>query len=316
MGNCTFLSYDQTYGDNKLDIFNHYTTKCTPTDFAILLGNAGDWYLKDGDIIDSNGDFLHSTNVNVNNIGARPVLSYDSIQDQTLYLGGLKDECGMKCESDIKEILFGLYPQTIVNGKCSNEFENHYQRRIFLDNNIPECAVLEPSIFATNRRYSTRYLNTNFGQGTFTEYEYREGGYMSYQNQLIDANFKGNVFYQNLKYIRVLGDANSEGKVLSNGQVIRSGYAYWIRVEPITWLIDEKRSIIFSKNILFSGVPFRYINQFIDNFFLKEIISSQEDLICMVAKLIENNLKYVKIKSDEKYVLERARRSFKTRLKR
>ena len=38
MNSCTFLTEDQIFGNNQLDIFKKYGTKCAITDFSILLG--------------------------------------------------------------------------------------------------------------------------------------------------------------------------------------------------------------------------------------------------------------------------------------
>ena len=41
MNNFTFLTDEQIYGNNKLDIISRYGTKCAITDFSILLRGAG-----------------------------------------------------------------------------------------------------------------------------------------------------------------------------------------------------------------------------------------------------------------------------------
>lgn len=38
MSNFTFLTDEQIFGDNQLDILKKYGTKCAITDFSILLG--------------------------------------------------------------------------------------------------------------------------------------------------------------------------------------------------------------------------------------------------------------------------------------
>ena len=63
---------------------------------------------------------------------------------------------------------------------------------------------------------------------------------------------------------------------------------YWVAIEPITWLVDEKANIALSKKILFAGVQFSNnriydgnfeesdIMRFMDNFFIKEIEPSMQ----------------------------------------
>ncbi len=85
------------------------------------------------------------------------------------------------------------------------------------------------------------------------------------------------------KYIRFVGDSNCNGKVLSDGRIIKESEVYWVRVEPIKWLVDEKANIALAKKILFSGVQFKHnkyyigdfnktiIKQFMDKYFSQEI---------------------------------------------
>ena len=51
MSNFTFLTEDQIFGNNQLDILKRYGTKCAITDFAILLGGyvSSSYYTSEGD---------------------------------------------------------------------------------------------------------------------------------------------------------------------------------------------------------------------------------------------------------------------------
>ena len=60
--------------------------------------------------------------------------------------------------------------------------------------------------------------------------------------------------YQGEKYIRVNGNTNF-GILLSNKSPIVNNSSYWIKVEPVEWLVDKSADIMISKKILFSGVP-------------------------------------------------------------
>lgn len=50
MNNFTFLTDDQLFGNNQLDIISRYGTKCAITDFSILLGGyvSSDDYTSEG----------------------------------------------------------------------------------------------------------------------------------------------------------------------------------------------------------------------------------------------------------------------------
>ena len=268
MNNFTFLTDEQIFGNNQLDIISRYGTKCAITDFSILLGGyvssnyytsegnarkdrTGWWWTKssDGDndaiVVSKSGD-RSWFNVSKRSGGYRPALPYSSIQ--SISSNGVRDANG------IKEIEYGEYPQTIVDESYSRELERAYNNR---------------SLGTTGKNYTTdsvRYqdTDTSFRARTHTEYEYNGS-----------------------KYIRFVGDLNCEGEVLSDGRTIETGQAYWVRVEPITWLVDERANIALSKKLIFSGLQFKNrrdykgdfdrtdIKQFMDNYFSKEIVSDR-----------------------------------------
>ena len=264
MNNFTFLTDEQIFGNNQLDIISRYGTKCAITDFSILLGGfaspnhytsegntrkdrAGWWWTKSSDghndahVVNKDGNsnfnFVYSRTG-----GARPALPYSSIQSIS--------SNGVRGANGIKEIEYGEYPQTIVDENYSHELE-----RLYNSNNLR----------ATGKNYTTDFIGCHFtfirfSARTHTEYEYNGS-----------------------KYIRFVGDSNCDRKVLSDGRIIKTGQAYWVRVEPITWLVDERANIALSKKIIFSGVQFKNhrdykgdfdrtdIKQFIDKHFSKDI---------------------------------------------
>ena len=277
----TFLTEEQIFGDNKLEILKKYGTRCAITDFSILLGGfvsldsytsegntrkdrTGWWWTKSSDggnaarVVngDGNGDWY---NVCIRNGGARPALPYSSIQSIS--------SNGVRGKSGIKEIEYGEYPQTIVDENYSSELESAYNNR---------------NLRTTGKTYTTdsvRYqdTDTSFRARTHTEYEYNGS-----------------------KYIRFVGDSNCAGKFLSDGRTIKTGQAYWVRVEPITWLVDERANIALSKKLIFSGVQFKNrrdykgdfdrtdIKQFMDKYFSKEIIT-MDNILTTSSKINSNN---------------------------
>ena len=253
MSDFTFLTEDQIIGKSRLDIIKEYGIKCTTTDFSILLGvfvssfdytSEGDrtswWWTKSFDGYNKACVVLHNgnrawQNINIRSdsyVGARPAIAYSSIQSIS--------SNGERGASGIKEILYGEYPQTIVNENYSCELDRAYNNG---------------SLRITGRKYTT------FGAGVHTEYEYNGS-----------------------KYIRFAVDSIYNEDSLSDGRKIQSGNTYWVQVEPIVWLVDEKTDIALAKKILFSGVPFTNgqpydgnfrkteIKKFMDNYFAKEII--------------------------------------------
>lgn len=50
MSNLTFLTEEQTFGDNQLDVLKKYGTSCAITDFSILLGGyVSNYYTSEGE---------------------------------------------------------------------------------------------------------------------------------------------------------------------------------------------------------------------------------------------------------------------------
>ena len=262
----TFLTEEQIFGDDKLDIISKYGTKCAITDFAILLGGvvSSNFYTSEGNTLkDRNGcwwtktpynDDAHVVNtyghsywnfVNCRHSGSRPALSYSSIR--SISMKGVRDNFG------IKEVEYGEYPQWVASENISRELERAYNNG---------------NLRTTGKSYTTDsvfYQDTDisFRARTHTEY-----------------------IYNGSKYIRFLSDSNCNKQVLSDGRTIELLTPYWIAVEPITWLVDEKTDIALSKKIIFSGVQFKNLRDykgdfentniynFMNTYLIKEIINN------------------------------------------
>ena len=273
MNNFTFLDQNQifeNYHFDRLDIIKKYGTKCAITDFSILLGGlvssknyvdntkekkerTGCWWTK-------TEDFEHEYAYAVLDDGLkdydwrkardrifvfrRDIGARPAFNLSNFPLDELKEVNG------IKEFEYGEYPQTVVDKDYSRELEDAYNNG---------------SLKVTGKNYTTdsvkvKYTGVSFVPRNHIEYEY-----------------KGN------KYIRFVGDSNCARKVLSDGRRVRSGKPYWVRVEPITWLIDEKTGLALSKKIIFSGVQFKdndypcefnntNIQKFMNEYFSKDIL--------------------------------------------
>ena len=264
MSEFTFLTEEQIFGNDQLDIIKKYGTKCAITDFSILLGGyVSDYYTSEGNsrkdrtswwwtkssdgandarVVDYDGgsDWL---NVDGRTGGARPALPYSSISSIS--------SNGVRGRNGILEVEYGEYPQTIVSEDFARTLERAYSNR---------------KINQTGKSYTTdsvKYGDTHtpFQARTHTEYEY-----------------KGR------KYIRFVGDSNCSGEILSDGRTIQNGDVYWVEVEPIKWMIDKRTNIALSKKLIFSGVQFNReenykgnfnrtdIKEFMDRHFSKDIL--------------------------------------------
>ena len=267
--NITFLTEEQIFGDAQIDILKKYGTACAITDFSILLGgcvNDG-YHTKEGDTgrdrtgwwwtrsDDGDNDVRAVStygdrdcdDVDIREGGARPALPYSSIS--SIASNEVRGSFG------IKEVEYGEYPQTIVDERFSRELEENYKRGT--------------GIRKTGKTYTTDSVNYDDYDTSFEPRKHEE------------FEYKGR------KYIRIVGDYNGEDYEPSDGRKIVSGEPYWVAVEPIKWLIDERANIALSKKIIFSGVQFKNcdyydgnfdetdIKKFMDNYFSKEIVSDR-----------------------------------------
>ena len=271
MNNFTFLTDEQIFGNDQLDILKKYGTKCAITDFSILLGGyvSGDYYTSEGNSRNDrtgwwwtktpydNDARVVRTNGNRNwglvsgrHGGARPALPYSSISSIS--------SNGVRGRNGILEVEYGEYPQTVVSEDFSRILEKAFANMPYSNNEMK----------TTGKSYTTDSViyqdsDTQFQARTHTEYE-----------------------YNGKKYIRFVGDSNCSEEVLSDGRTIQDGSPYWVKVEPIKWMIDERTNIALSKKLIFSGVQFNRrsnykgdfnrtdIKEFMDRHFSKDIAPS------------------------------------------
>lgn len=267
MNNFTFLTEEQTY---CLSILRRYGVECAITDFSILLGGdiSPTFHTSEGNTRKDRAGFWWTKSPGKYNNAACAV-SCAHIQEHTVlnrYVGARPvlpysslqsiSSNEVRDVNGIKEIEYGEYPQTIVDEAYSRELERAYN---------------DGSLKTTGKNYTTDSVSlydffTSFRARNHTEYEYNGS-----------------------KYIRFVGDSNGDGEFLSDGRKIQFGNTYWVRVEPITWLVGERANIALSKKIIFSGVQFQNvqngdykgdfdrtdIKQFMDNYFSKEIVTDR-----------------------------------------
>lgn len=260
----TFLTEEQVFGDKKLDILKKYGTKASITDFSILLGGfvAYDEYSSEGNSLKDRTGGWWTKSPDENNdariVTSDGLRSSDVVDERS---GGVRPALPyslisfisgsiVRGKSGIKKVEYGKFPQTIVSETLSNNLEEAYSN-----------GNLKP----TGKHYTTDSVHfhdyaTVFNARVFPEYE-----------------------VNGEEFIRFVADENCDGETLSDGRKVEAGKIYWVKVEPISWLVDEKENIALSKKIIFSGVQFNNkrnyngefdktdIKRFMDNYFAKEI---------------------------------------------
>ena len=270
----TFLSEEQVFGSEQIDVIKKMGGKCAISDFAILLGayvssdyhidgdnsmrgRTGWWNLSSSngagdvrgvDIVGGRGWTTASNRYGV----VRPVLPFSNISD--IPLKGLKGRDGFF------EVEYGEYPQYAIDIDLG----------IILDTSF-HAGVLRK----TGKTYTTdsrRWdaFSEKFRPVKHEEFEYNGKCYVRVKSNEIPTKFK-----------------------LSNGVTAYYGMYVWLEVSPIKWIVDEKAKLLVSKVSLASGVRFCDDRQYDGNFkntemyhflntcFAKDIIPSENKEISL-----------------------------------
>ena len=252
----TFLTKEQIYGSNKLEIFKKMSARGETTDFSTLTGlfslysfrGVPYWTKTHGrgaTIYAVMSENTSDIECDCRHIGARMCLPLDSINDT---ISRTRNSNG------ILEIKYGYYPQTAVS--ADEQFE------LFK-------ACREGKMKKNGNSYTVNSLKPHDRRNSFQPHIYEE-----YE-------------YKGRRYIKADAKICHDYISLSNGQQYDIYDRVWVEVEPIEWLVDEKNKMIVSKKVLFSGIPFEnlenfpidkynfdntFIKQFIDDYFAKEIM--------------------------------------------
>ena len=273
MNNFTFLTQEQFFEDDKLDIFKKRGTKAAVTDFSILLGayvsdhhvdndssleGRTGYYWTKSDYGESYARGVHGTgnrcyyNVCLRNGGARPALSFSSIS--SIPTNG---ESGKRARDGVLEVEYGYYPQKAVSRDMQERLERAYR---------------SSSISKTGNSYTTDSVayddyDTAFQPQTHQEYE-----------------------YNGKRYVRVEANSYYDGNnfTLSNGEQYRDGDNVWVEVEPVKWLVDERARMMITENLIFAGVQFNKkrnyktrnfdrtdIKRFMDRYLSRDLVQSR-----------------------------------------
>ncbi len=273
MSDFTFLTEEQYFGDDKLDILKKRGTKTAITDFSILLGayvsnyhidndsslegRTGYYWTKsdDGDndarVVLASGA-RNSCNVDVRSGGARPALPFSSIS--SIPTNG---ESGKRAKDGVLEVEYGYYPQKAVSRDMQERLERAYR---------------SGNISKTRNNYTTDSVaydeyDTSFQPQTHQEYE-----------------------YNGKRYVRVKANSYYDGGdfTLSNGEQYRDGDDVWVEVLPVKWLVDEKSRMMITEKLIFAGVQFNKernyhtrdfdrtdIKTFMDRYLSRDLVQSR-----------------------------------------
>ena len=269
MSEFTFLTEEQCFGSDKLDIFKKRGTKAAISDFSILLGGfcdhddhvegdsslegrTGYYWTKsdDGDIYaglvyaDGSRDY---GDIDLRSGGARPALPFSSID--RIPTNGVS---GRRAKDGILEVEYGYYPQNAVSKDMQTRLEREYS---------------SGRIRKTGNGYTTDSVkydecSTPFKAKTHEEYE-----------------------YNGKRYVRVEVNSGRRQYTLSNGENYRDGDNVWLEVPPVKWLVDERAKMMITEKLIFAGVQFNKernyhtrdfdktdIKTFMDRYFARDLV--------------------------------------------
>ena len=261
----TFLSEEELVGDEKLEVIKKIGPKAAVTDYSILLGCYVDnGYLDDEEKLPENKTATYWTRTydpSFNLAGTIQHLGNFCYLDTDIRFFGLRPMVDYNeiedlitnsrtNEKGILEVEYGEYPQMLADNVTAEELEKLYQKKVLIK---------------TKKKYThdiTKWQDKYFGFSEKREVEYQ---------------------YKKEKYIRFVATTNSHQLVLSNGETSEEGKAYWIKVEPVVWYVDEERDVAFTKKIILSGIQYNemkkvsggfndtHIKLFMDKYLTKEL---------------------------------------------
>ena len=247
MSNFTFLTQEQCFESDKLDILKKRGTKAAITDFSVLLGGwvssehvendsslegrTGYYWTKsdDGDndarVVDASGN-SRCIRVSTRSGGARPALPFSSIS--SIPTNG---ESGKRARDGILEVEYGYYPQKAVSRDMQEKLERAYR---------------SGSISRTRNSYTT----------DSRKYDAYGEKFLAKQHEEYEYNCK--------RYVRVEANSDFGGNAftLSNGEQYRDGDNVWVEVSPVKWLVDERVKVMLTDKLIFSGVQFNHTRDY------------------------------------------------------
>ena len=247
MSNFTFLTEEQCFGSDKLEILEKRGTKAAITDFSILLGAyVSDYHIDNDDSLEGrtgyywtksedgdndarvvNGSGIRSyDDVDERQGGARPALPFSSIG--SIPTNG---ESGKRGRDGILEVEYGYYPQKAVSKDMQERLERAYRSG--------RLSKTRNSYTTDSRKYDA--YDEKFLAKQHEEYEYNGKRYVRVE---ANSDFGGNDF------------------TLSNGEKYKDGDNVWIEVSPVKWLVDEREKVMITDKLIFSGVQFNHTRDY------------------------------------------------------
>ena len=256
----TFLNEDQIWGDDALEVIKRYGTKVAPTDLTAILGGVmiipPDYTgsrTSEGDLTcpswSASSTIKHDA---VRCVGREGETSWSRAYSRKISARPVlpPSEASKISPSEawaidgIRVAEYGEYPQTVADKRTSEKLEK-----------LHSSSSLRLS--GKNYTFDSRASSDDYWPFKATSYpEYEMDG---------------------KRYIRVLGHPYNDNSKLSTGERVKKRKPlwvgrkpYWVEVQPIEWLMDPS-GIMVAKKCLFAGIQFRFMQQYLDTYFAKEM---------------------------------------------
>jgi len=263
------LSDYNKWEDKPIEVLDKYGQTCCPTDLALLRGafqreNTGftnvllrtDGAIEESLYVDFSGNVTFGC-VDDRDVALRPVLKIEDIA----YFNNLEKhtlDCG------VETVNLGEYPQEVASEDLSFILEQKYKE------------FITPGVKTSLNINKNRYTFDSFFGGYYSKYGFSPISYSEF-------------VYKGQKYVRVQALTQNMNAKLSNDVTSHYAEYYWVKVLPVTWLVDEKAGILISEKALVAGIrynkPHLYktikfekseVYKFLNKYMIKEIMQSEK----------------------------------------
>lgn len=264
----TLLEKNQIFGKDRLKIFDQIGVKAAITDYAIALGGyvsnndfienrTGSYWLQDANwdykeiinnyalMIESDGRICRNL-INSRDTGIRVALPYSEIAHKA------RNE--VKTKSGIITLECGSLPRSAACYFMQQPLEDAYFRRRNIDGENLQSLEIERLgiVFTGDIRNCDEY------DKPFISEEYPS------------IFTKGDIYTR--VPIKKRHDITKTME-LSNRETYQVGDFVWMKKEPVVWYHDEESGIVFTKDIITSGIQFKNIENYDGNFSKTDIYS-------------------------------------------
>ena len=248
MSDFTFLTQEQCFGNDELDILKIRGTEAALTDFSILLGaDVSDDHIDNDSSLEGRTGYYWTKSDDGDN-DVRNVLSYGIIDHNYVVRRNgaarialpfsnvdsipTNGKSGKRAKDGVLEVEYGYYPQKAVSRDMQERLERAYR---------------SGNISKTRNSYTTDSRKDNEYDEKFLAKQHEEYEYIGKRYVRVEANsdyFGSNEF------------------TLSNREIYKNGDNVWVEVLPVKWLVDEKAKVMITEKLIFSGVQFNHTSNY------------------------------------------------------